>query len=89
MNQSFFFTFTEHKGYDLIFHNYPDVVNIVEMCEMLGGISSKTTYRLLHENRIGHFKIGRAYKIPKINILLYLKVFAFTFDRSQCDDLLH
>ncbi|MRN53833.1 helix-turn-helix domain-containing protein [Paenibacillus monticola] len=59
------------------------------MCEMLGGISSKTAYTLLQENKISHFKIGRVYKIPKINILLYLNVLSFTFDRPHCDALLH
>ena len=33
--------------YGLMFRNYPDVVNIEQLCEMLGGISTKTGYRLL------------------------------------------
>ncbi|WP_438492237.1 helix-turn-helix domain-containing protein [Paenibacillus sp. IHBB 3054] len=69
------------EAYELLFQNYPDVVNIAEMCEMLGGISNKTAYKLLQENTINHFKIGRIYKIPKVNILLYLNLFSFTFDR--------
>ncbi|WP_418793863.1 helix-turn-helix domain-containing protein [Paenibacillus phytohabitans] len=59
------------------------------MCEMLGGISTKTAYKLLHENEISHFKIGRIYKIPKINILLYLNLFTFNFDRPHFDALPH
>jgi len=62
------------NAYCLLFKEYPDVVNIEQMCEMLGGISTKTGYRILRENKINHFKIGRAYKIPKISILIYLKV---------------
>jgi hypothetical protein len=50
------------------------VVNVKQMCKMLGGISIKTGYRILKENKINHFKIRRTYKIPKINILIYLKV---------------
>jgi len=64
----------EYNPYCLLFKEYPDVVNIEQMCEMLGGISIKTGYRILRENKINHFKIGRAYKIPKISILIYLKV---------------
>ncbi|NLI13918.1 MAG: helix-turn-helix domain-containing protein [Peptococcaceae bacterium] len=44
------------------------------MCEMLGGISTKTGYRLLRQNQIKHFKIGRTYKIPKFHIFEYLAV---------------
>ncbi len=38
------------------------------------GISTKTSYRLLQENKITHFKVGRTYKIPKLHILAYLNV---------------
>nr|WP_231118762.1 helix-turn-helix domain-containing protein [Paenibacillus polymyxa] len=40
---------------------------------MLGGISSKSTYKLLQANRILHFKIGRAYKIPKVHVIAHLQ----------------
>lgn len=61
-------------AYKMVFREYPDVVNIQQMCEMLGGISTKTGYRLLRENKIRHFKVGRIYKIPKLYILEYLEV---------------
>lgn len=63
-----------NEAYKLIFREYPDVVNVEQMCEMLGGISTKTGYRLLRKNKIRHFKIGRAYKIPKLHIFEYLAV---------------
>ncbi|MGG4220573.1 helix-turn-helix domain-containing protein [Paenibacillus jamilae] len=56
-----------------MFEHYPDVVNIPQLCEMLGGISTKSAYKLLKANRISHFKIGRTYKIPKIQIISYLQ----------------
>jgi excisionase family DNA binding protein len=56
-----------------IFRDYPDVVDVEQMSEMLG-ISTKTAYKILKENQIEHFKIGRTYKIPKINILHFIKV---------------
>ena len=33
--------------YKVMFTEYPDVVNVQQLCEMLGGISDKTAYRLL------------------------------------------
>lgn len=64
---------TNIDTYLVMFKNYPDVVDVEQMSEMLG-ISTKTAYKLLHENVIEHFKIGRKYKIPKLNILQYINV---------------
>lgn len=55
-----------------MFKNYPDVVNIKELQSMLGGISKKLAYRLLKNNLINSTKIGREYKITKIDVILYL-----------------
>ena len=38
--------------YEKMFSEYPDVVNVKTMCKMLGGISTKTGYRLLKDNKI-------------------------------------
>ena len=35
--------------YRYIFNKYPDVVTIEQMCEMLGGISVKTGYKLIRD----------------------------------------
>lgn len=59
--------------YTMMFREYPDVVTVSQMSEMLG-ISEKSAYRLLKENCIEHFKIGRTYKIPKLYIFSYLRV---------------
>ncbi|MNW56120.1 Helix-turn-helix domain protein [compost metagenome] len=56
-----------------MFEHYPDIVNVPQLCEMLGEISSRSAYKLLQANRIPHFKIGRAYKIPKIEVIAYLQ----------------
>lgn len=63
-----------NEAYKLIFRDYLDVVNVEQMCEMLGSISTKTGYRLLRQNQIKHFKIGRMYKIPELHIFEYLAV---------------
>ena len=60
--------------YGVMFTQYPDVVNISQLCEMLGGISEKTAYRLIREGKIGTFLIVRAYRIPKANVIDFLYV---------------
>ena len=64
---------TGREAYRAMFRDYPDVVTVEQMSKMLG-ISDKTAYALLRDNKIEHFKVGRTYKIPKIHILSYLKV---------------
>ena len=54
------------------FEDYPDLVNIEQMCEMLGNISKKSRYKLLKEKKIKSIVIAKRYKIPKIYILEYL-----------------
>ncbi|MFS0723733.1 helix-turn-helix domain-containing protein [Paenibacillus sp. 1P07SE] len=75
--------------YSHMFQDYPDVVNVVQMCEMLGGISIKTGYKLLQANKINHFKIGRAYKIPKATIIAYLHSIMTHQPTPHCDALVH
>ena len=60
--------------YGLMFRNYPDVVNIEQLCEMLGSISTKTGYRLLKSGTIKSFVVARRYRIPKINIFEYMSI---------------
>lgn len=64
---------SKRDAYSVMFKNYPDVVTADQMGRMLG-ISCKTVYRLLKENKIEHFMVGRTYKIPKIHILSYLHI---------------
>ena len=64
--------------YTQLFQNYPDVVSTLQLCEMLG-VSERTVYRLLVTNQIKHFKAGRAYRIPKVNV--------FAFMESECGAL--
>jgi DNA binding domain, excisionase family len=52
--------------------SYPDVLNITQMCEALGGLSTKTGYKLLNEHRIPSVKVGRSYRILKVSIIQYL-----------------
>lgn len=65
---------TSSEVYTFMFKEYPDVVNAEQLCEMLGGISIKTAYRLLKSGTIKSFVVGRRYRIPKICILEYLEI---------------
>ena len=58
----------------MMFRDYPDVVTVEQMCEMLGGISTKTGYRLLKSGAIKSFVVGRRYRIPKLYIFEYLEL---------------
>ena len=57
------------EAYNLLFTEYPDVVNVKQMCEMLGGISNKTGYGLIRSDKIKSFTIGRSVRVPKIHII--------------------
>ncbi len=57
------------EEYSIMFTSYPDIINIEQMRNMLGGISLTLAYRLIKENKIKAMKIGRQYKIPKANII--------------------
>lgn len=55
-----------------MFSNYPDVVNVAELQEMLS-IGRNKAYSLLQQGVIKSRKIGTIYKIPKINIIKFLE----------------
>ena len=55
-----------------MFEKYPDVVEVKELCQMLGGISKKLAYRLLTNGEIFNVRVGRSYKIPKMSVIAYL-----------------
>lgn len=59
--------------YGSVLKEFPDVMTPEDTASALG-ISSKTVYRLLQANIIGHIKMGRTYKIPKIHLLTYLQL---------------
>lgn len=52
--------------------DYPDVLNVYQMCKALGGISTKTGYKLIKEKKIDSIKVGREYKIAKINLIDFI-----------------
>ena len=63
--------FTEKDAYRLMLRNYPDVMSVKQMCDVLH-ISTKTGYRMIHRQEIQVLKIGRSYRVPKLSILRHL-----------------
>ncbi len=61
----------ENSTYGMIFKDFPDIVSVEQMSQMLG-ISTKTGYKLLRENKIAHLRFGRKYAVPKLHILKYM-----------------
>lgn len=61
------------ETYSLMLKEYPDIMNIDEMCAALS-VSTKTGYKLLKEGKISCMKVGRTYRIPKVHVLAYLKI---------------
>lgn len=59
-------------AYRLMFREYPDIVTVPQLCEMLGGIGKKEAYRLLHSGKIEYLNDGKGFKIPKMCVLAYL-----------------
>ncbi len=60
------------ESYTLMFTDFPDIVNLTQMRKMLGGISNSLAYRMLREKKIKSKKVGREYKIPKVNVIKYV-----------------
>lgn len=62
---------SQREAYKLMLKDYPDVLNIEQMCEILS-VSTKTGYKIIKEGGICCLKVGRAYRIPKAHLLSYL-----------------
>ena len=57
--------------YKMMFPDYPDIVTVAQLREMLG-ISRHVAYELLAEEEISAIKIGNIYKIPKVSVINYV-----------------
>ena len=62
---------TIKENYELMFTEYPDIVNISQLKKMLD-IGINLAYELVRKNKIPSLKVGREYKIPKRNVIAYL-----------------
>jgi excisionase family DNA binding protein len=60
--------------YRVMFKDYPDVLDVKQVSKILG-VSTKTVYRLLRDGSIISLKVGREFRIPKVYIMKYVRVF--------------
>lgn len=72
ISPAFFYGGIYMNSKTIMFERYPDVVEVDQLREMLGGISRKLAYRLLAEREIHSVRVGRTYKIPKACVIDYL-----------------
>jgi excisionase family DNA binding protein len=47
----------------------------VQQVSKLLGVSTKTVYRLLRNGSLDSLKVGREFRIPKVNVMKYVKIF--------------
>lgn len=55
-----------------MFVDYPDVVDVSGLQSMLGNIGKQTAYELVRKGTIKAIKVGKIYRIPKINVIAFL-----------------
>ena len=66
--------FNAQELYRIVFKEYPDILDVKQVSALLG-VSTKTVYRLLKAGTLDSLKIGREFRIPKVNVMKYVKVF--------------
>lgn len=66
-------TLSSKDAYSVMLKEYPDVLDINQMCDILG-VSTKTGYKILKAGTINSLKIGRTYRIPKVHIISFLRM---------------
>jgi len=65
---------SSQETYSVVFKEYPDVLDVKQVSQLLG-VSTKTVYRLLRNGAIDSLKVGREFRIPKIAVMKYVKIF--------------
>ena len=55
-----------------MFADYHDVVDASGLQSMLGNIGRQTAYELVRKGSIKAIKVGKLYRIPKINVIAFL-----------------
>lgn len=63
---------TNEEYFGKLFKNYPDVVKVKQLKQMLPKMGKNKIYELLRDKKIHSKKIGRDYYIPKVSVIKYL-----------------
>jgi len=69
--------------YRSVFKEYPDVLDVKQVSKALG-VSTKTVYKLLKNGTIESLKIGREFRVPKVNVMRYVRVFNTNLEDARC-----
>ncbi len=63
----------EKIDYYKIFKNYPEIITVKEMREMLGGITKYAAFKLIDDGKVECKKIARICRISKNSVIKYMK----------------
>ena len=63
--------------YNAVFRDYPDVMDVKQVSDLLG-VSTKTVYSLIRRGLLPGMKVGRAFRVPKVTLIRYMKIFGST-----------
>ena len=60
-----------HNAYSRMFRAYPDALSLKDLSQMFG-VSTKQASKLIHDGKIDAIKIGREYRVAKVNAIRFL-----------------
>lgn len=60
------------NDYNSMLANYPDILEVEDL-QQIFNIGKNQAYDLVNSNQIVSFKIGRIHKIPKANVIAYIR----------------
>ena len=60
-----------HNAYSRMFRAYPDALSLKDLSQMFG-VSTKQASKLIHDGKIDAVKIGREYRVAKVNAIRFL-----------------
>lgn len=63
-----------NETYKVVLQNSPEVLSVKEASNVLR-VSTKTVYKLIKNGSIQNMKVGRSYRIPKIHLLSFLRIY--------------
>jgi len=70
--------------YRIVFNGYPEVLDVKQVSKALG-ISTKTVYKLIRSGALSSMKVGREFRVPKMVIMDYVKVFGISDPRRVAE----
>ena len=59
------------EAYEIMFTEFPDVVDVKDVCDMLG-LCTKKVYELIHSGDILIIPCCKCFKIAKLSVIEYL-----------------